>query len=149
MVHHTVKKNNNGIAGGTGTGFAPIDEELAALQDLGPKCRHLLTHGPMPVLATPIVLQIIQQNDKIEAENERRAQANMPLRPYLDPKDPRLDDFLAQQLLKFHLDTMMKDGAATIDRAMDGLKPLVGKRSPKSAREQAKSDRLARRYMRR
>ena len=149
MVHHRVKKNNNGLAAGRDRGAVPVHEELAALQDLGPKCRYALTAGPMPILAAPIVMQLIEQNEKIEAENERRAAANMPLKRYLDPKDPQLDEALAKGILKCHLDTMLKDGISDIERAMDGMKPLIGKRSPKSAREQAKADRLARRYMRR
>lgn len=147
---HLVKKNNNGRAAGVNTGFASIDEEFAALEDLGPKCRHALTAGPMPVLASKIVEQIIDYNDQVEAENEQlAAQGLQPRRRYLDPKDPQLDEALAKGVLQCHLETMLKDGISDLERATSGMKPLIGKRSPKSAREQAKAERLARRYMRR
>ena len=147
-MHHRVKKNSNGIAAAHSgrNGFAVVDQEFAALDDCGPLVRRVLTEGPMPILAVPVVAQIIAKNDEIEKKNEEREQQGLLPLPYLDLHDPRLDKFLAEQLLNFHLD-LMKD--STPDRAADGLKPLVGTRSAKSAREQAKSERLARRYMRR
>lgn len=117
--------------------------EMAALEDLGPKTRYALANAPLKILATSIVSQIIDINNKIEAENAEREARELPLRPYVDPKDPALDARLAQGVVSNQFELLHRD--RSIDEAMAGVVPLRAKPNPKSAREQIKAARLARR----
>lgn len=122
----------------------PAVLELAALDDLGPLTRAAICNAPLGVLAYSIVSQVVGVNDKIHAENIQRAALDMPLRPYLDPKDPRLDFNLAKGVKQHQFNLLAAD--RTPEDAQMGLVPLRGRPSPKSMREQRKAMRGTRRW---
>lgn len=136
--------SNSGI--GTPGAHALVlgEEEVAAMEDLGPKTRHAIDNAPLKMLATSIVSQVIDINDKIYEENQQRAQQGLPQRRYLDPKDPQLDENLARGVISYNLDLLQRD--RSIGDAMAGVIPLHGRPSPKSIREQRKAMRGARRW---
>lgn len=121
----------------------PAVLEMAALDDLGPKTRWAIRNGPLEILAYSITSQIVELNDKIELENQERAAAGRPLRPYADPKDPALDARLAQGVLSQQYQLLVGDGIASQD-ALDGCRPLQSKPSPKTMRERRRTERRIR-----
>lgn len=139
------RRGSNGVAAPNAGAVAGV-LELAALDDAGPALRSAIYNSPLPVLAYPVVAQIIEFNDKIEKENEERAAKGWPLRPYLDLRDPVLDLRLAQAVLDHAFTSLLTDTPE--DRARMGMKMLKGRMSPRTARENAKADRLARRFRR-
>lgn len=124
----------------------PIELELAALEDLGPKARFAITNAPLGTLAYALIVQVMDRNDKIEAENVERAAKGLPLRPYVDPKEPVLDELFAKHILKFNFESLKVE--RSIEDSLAGLKPMIGRQSPKSAREQRRAERASRRMMR-
>lgn len=126
------------------TGAVPSVFDLAALEDLGPRVRAVIVNAPIKMLAYPILKQIMDRNTVIEKENEQSAKFGGVQRPYLDPMDPQLDDFLAKQLLKFNFDLLLKD--RELEFATAGVIPLRPRPSPKSIREQRRAMRGARRW---
>lgn len=135
--------SNSGIGTPGQHALVPGHLEMAALEDLGPRTRYALANAPLKVLAYSIVSQIIDFNDRVHAENERRAAAGLAPKPYLDPKSPDLDDRLARGVVSNQLDLLQQD--RSIEDAIAGVTPLNRQPSPKSAREQRKAERLARR----
>lgn len=128
------------------TDRVPAVIEMAALEDLGPKTRYVICNSPLGMLATAIVDQVTNKNDEIEKENEQRAAQGLPQRPYIDPKDPSVDHFLAKQILEHNFELISKDRSFADARA--GLTPMTGRQSPKSLREQRRAERASRRMMR-
>lgn len=114
------------------------EHEMAALDDLGPMCRHVLVNGPLSVLAVSIVSQIVEYNDKLEAENAEREKQGLPPKRYLDPKAQELDRKLAQGALQLQVNLMASDRA--IEDAKMGLKPLVARPSAITHRERRKTE---------
>jgi hypothetical protein len=104
------------------TGRVPAVLELAALDDLGPQARSVIVYGPIPLLAYPVMVQIMDRNEAIEQENIRREFAGLPLRQYLNPKEPALDALIAKALADQSLTVMLKD--REMDFALQGMKPL-------------------------
>lgn len=131
--------SNTGHHPGT-NGRVPAVFDFASLDDLGPQTRAVIVNAPLPVLAYPVLKQIIDRNDTIEKENEQREAAGLALRPYLDPQDPRLDGFMAQQILQYNVELMCKDREREF--AEDGIVPLRGRYNPKTEREQRKLRRI-------
>lgn len=121
----------------------PVELELAALDDLGPRARSAVCNAPLGVLAFSIVSQIVDMNDKIEAENNERASKGLPLRQYLDPKHPDLDARLANGVISNQVE-LLRTERSNID-ATAGVRPLRARPSAKSVREQRRSDRASRR----
>lgn len=115
-------------------------QEMAALEDLGPKTRHALTNAPLKIHAVSIVSQIIDVNDQIEAENHKRAAAGQPQRPYLDPKNPDLDARLANGVLQHNVELLSADRG--IEEAIRGVRPLKARYNPKTERDQRKLRRV-------
>src|ERR1700752_453995 len=115
-------RSSNGAATLGRQGRVPAVLEMAALDDLGPRARSVIIYGPMPLLAYPVVAQIVERNKQIEQENIRRELANMPPRPYLDPKEPNLDARISQDLADENLPVMLKDRDPEF--CQQGMKPL-------------------------
>lgn len=138
---NALSENNPGRVEGV-----PVELELAALDDLGPKARYAVCNGPLPVLAYSVVIQLIEHNNKIKTKNEQLEAAGLPLRPYLDAKDPALDEALAKGIMQNNLNLLATE--RSIEDSLAGLRPMRGKPSAKSAREQLRTDRLSRRAMR-
>lgn len=126
-------------------GAIPVDIEMAALDDLGPRARGALLNLPLPILAAPIIAQIVEHNDKIEKENERRLTEGLllPQMPYIDPKHPMVDQKIAQSLVDMACGLLRLDHVAEID-VKASLRPLVGIPSAKSIREQRRAMRSVR-----
>lgn len=133
-----VKRGSNGANIPGRKGPALGSHEMAALDDLGPMTRKVLVDGPLSILASSIVSQIIEYNDKIEAENLELQKQGKPLKSYLDPKHPALDRKLAEGALALHVQMIATD--RSIEDAKIGLKPLVPKLSARSARERRKTE---------
>lgn len=133
-----VKRGSNGANVPGPRGMALASHEMAALDDLGPMTRKVLVEGPLSILATSIVSQIIEYNDKIEAENLDLANQGKPQKAYLDPKHPALDRKLAEGALALHVQMIATD--RSIEDAKMGLKPLVPRPSARSARERRKTE---------
>lgn len=124
----------------------PAVLELAALDDLGPKTRFAITHAPLSVLAYAVVTQVIERNEQIERENEIREAQGLPLRSYVDPKDPQLDALFAQHIVVDQIGLLAKE--RSIEDARAGVIPMHGRQSAKSLREQRRAERASRRFMR-
>lgn len=132
--------NHSGV-----TGNVPAVLDLAALDDLGPSTRSVITSAPIKMLAYPVMMQIMDRNDQIEKENEAIVAAGgTHLKPYLDPKDPRLDEVIANGLLRYQLDLLAAE--REIEFATAGIIPLRARPSPKSMREQRRAMRGSRRW---
>lgn len=119
--------------------------EMAALEDLGPRTIFTLKNMPLPMLAAGVISQIVEFNDKIEAENRRRVdeQLDLPQLPYLDPKDPQVDRRIAQSLVAQCATHLRRDNVLEVD-VQKAFLPLTGKPSPKSIREQRRAMRSSR-----
>jgi hypothetical protein len=117
--------------------------EMAALEDLGPRTVHALKNLPLPMLAAPIVQQIVDYNEKIEAENNRRFELDVPQLPYIDPKNPEVDQKIAQSLVDMTCGLLRLDKIEEVD-VKASLRPLVGRPSPRSLREQRRAQRKVR-----
>lgn len=118
-------------------------EEMAALDDLGPLARRAICNAALNMLAVTAVSQIIELNDKIEAENVEREKAGKPLRPYIDPKEPELDRRLAQAVIENNFALIANDielGDNALDWAKMSVKPLMARPSAKTARERRKTE---------
>lgn len=124
-------------------GGVPGSIEMAALEDLGPRAVHALKNLPLPMLATAIVSQIVEYNDKIAVENARRVETGFPQLRYLDPKDPALDAKIAQSAIDHICGLLRLDQVAEVD-VKASLRPLVGTPSPRSLREQRRARRKVR-----
>lgn len=136
-----LKRGSNG--GGNHPGRndrVPAVLDFASLDDLGPQARAVIVNGPLPTLAYPIVKQIVDKNDAIEKENEKRAELGLPLKPYLDPKDPNFDNFLASNLVQHNVKLLLEDRDPEFAHA--GIIPLRGRYNPKTEREQRKVRRV-------
>jgi hypothetical protein len=140
------RQNTNAVSQPGLQARIPAVLELAALDDLGPKARFALTHAPLATLAYAIVDQVLKRNELIEIENEQRAAEGLPLRPYIDPKDPRLDALFAQQIVADQVGLLARE--RSIEDARAGVIPMRGRQSPKSLREQRRAERASRRMMR-
>lgn len=134
------RRGSNAITQPGRNELIPIEHELAALDDLGPKTRYAIVNAPLSVLAVSIVSQIIEVNDKIEVENQQRAAQGLPLRRYLDPRNPDLDARLANGVMTSQFDLLHTE--RQVEDAMAGVRPLVGRMSPRTAREQRKVRRV-------
>jgi hypothetical protein len=139
-----VRTRNNGKAAPLGHSMAvPEPLELAALEDLGPLTRRAICESPLPTLAVSIVEQIIDINDKIEAENKLRQERGLPLRGYVDPKNPELDRRLAIGVVENVFKIIAGDeelGDRALDWAKMGVRPLIARPSSKTARERRKTE---------
>lgn len=126
-------------------GAIPVAIEMAALDDLGPRARGAILNLPIPILAAPVIAQIVEHNDKIEIENKRRHAEGwlLPQMPYLDPKHPVIDQKIAQSLIDMACGLLRLDNVAEID-VKASLRPLVGRPSAKSMREQRRAQRKVR-----
>ena len=124
-------------------GAVPAHIEMAALEDLGPRARYALLNMPLPILAAPIISQIVEHNDKIEAENNKRFDLDLPQMPYLDPKHPAVDQKIAQSIVDMACGLLRLDSVPEID-VKASLRPLIGRPSPKSLREQRRARRKVR-----
>lgn len=127
-------------------GAVPVEFELAALDDLGPRTKFAIVNSPLNTLAYAVIDQVIRKNDEIEAENEHRAAQGLPLRPYVDPKDPRLDALFAQHVVNDQFKLLQQERGVVEARA--GITPMNGRQSAKSLREQRRAERASRRMMR-
>jgi hypothetical protein len=136
-------QNSNAINQPGRSAGVPAVLEMAALDDLGPATRWAIRNSPLPILAYSITSQIVELNDKIEGENEVRAARGLPLRPYADPKDPRLDERLAQGVLQTQAKLLLDEGVQIQD-VQAGMKPLVSRPSPKTLRERRRTQRRIR-----
>jgi hypothetical protein len=117
-----LKRNHNARYQPGNHAAIPVELEFAAMEDLGPLTRRAICDAPLGMLAVPIVDQIIARNDQIEEENRKRATQGAPQIPYLDPKEPRLDAFMAQHVTKHNYELLLKE-RAPID-ALAGVQPL-------------------------
>lgn len=139
-----VRRLNNGRGVPAGTlGGVPELLELAALEDLGPLTRRAICESPLPTLAYSIVSQVIEINDKIEAENMQRAERDLPQLKYVDPKEPELDRRLAIGVVENNFKMIAGDvelGDRAVEWAKMGARPLVGIPSAKTARERRKTE---------
>lgn len=131
--------SNTGSHPGT-NGRVPAVYDFASLDDLGPETRAAIVNGPLAVLAYPVLKQILDYNEKAEQENEQRAAAGQPLKAYLDPKDPKLDAFLAKNVLRYNVDVMCKD--RELEFALAGVVPLKPRYNPKTERDQRRLRRI-------
>lgn len=140
-----VRRLNNGRAAPADRTIAvPEVLELAALEDLGPLTRRAICESALPTLAYSIVAQIIDVNEKIEAENVEREKRGEPLRGYIDPKHPELDRRFAVGVVENNFKLIAGDVALLGDRSVEwatmGIKPLVARPSAKTHRERRKTE---------
>lgn len=103
----------------------PRQDEMAALDSLGPLTRAMIHQSPIRFSAAAILQQF--------REFEEKQRARFP-GLNLDPKDPRLDRMIAEQLPMQALDAIRKDRSE--EDAQVGIKPLRANISVKSIREQ-------------
>lgn len=137
--------SNSGVGTPGRHALVPGHFELAAMEDLGPETRAALDYAPLKILATSIVSQIVDINDKVYQENLKLAEQGLPQRPYLDPKHPDLDRRLARGIVSNQVELLHQD--RSIDDALAGAIPLRARLpSPKSVREQRRAMRGARRW---
>lgn len=127
-------QNSNAINQPGRSAGVPAVLEMAALDDLGPRTRWAIRNSPLPILAYSITSQFVELNDRIEKENQERAAAGRPLRPYVDPRDDELDRRIAKGVMESQAQLLLDDGVQIQD-VNSGLKPLVSKPSPKTLRE--------------
>lgn len=138
-------RTSNSTMGPQFSGRVPGVLEMAALEDLGPRAVHALKNLPLPILATPIIQQIVEFNDKTEKENQRRLDEGLllPQLPYIDPKNPEVDQKIAQSLVDMTCGLLRLDKIEEVD-VKASLRPLVGRPSPRSLREQRRAQRKVR-----
>lgn len=136
-------RTSNSTMGPQFSGKVPGVLEMAALEDLGPRAVHALKNLPLPILASPIIQQIVDYNEKIEAENNRRFELDVPQLPYIDPKNPEVDQKIAQSLVDMTCGLLRLDKIEEVD-VKASLRPLVGRPSPRSLREQRRAQRKVR-----
>lgn len=133
-------RSSNGAAVLGLQGRVPVQLEMAALDDLGPRARAVIVNGPLSVLAYPVMKQIEDRNAAIEDENDQRYCAGLSLKPYLDPREPRLDAAIAQALANQHLTVMLKDREPEF--CEQGMKMLRPRRNPKTERYERRVRRI-------
>lgn len=142
----TIKRRRGDNGNGSPRAFTALvleHEEMAALDDLGPLTRRAICESPLNFLAVTIVSQIIKINDKIEIENMERAVDGRPLRAYIDPKHPDLDQRLAIGVVENGFTAIANDeelGDRALEWARMGVKTLVARPTAKTARERRKTE---------
>lgn len=135
-----LKRGSNGAAHPGQNGRIPTVLDLAALDDLGPQARAALVNAPLPILAYPVLKQVMDRNELIEQENIERAERGEKQKPYLDPNDARLDAFLADNILQYNVELLMKDRGREFATA--GVVPLKARYNPKTERDQRRLRRV-------
>jgi len=135
---HVRSSNGAGTLGRQGR--VPVTLEMEALDDLGPQARSVIVNGPISLLAYPVIDQITYRNEAIEQENTSRALAGLPQKPYLNPREPRLDAAIAQALADQHLTVMMRDREPEF--CEQGMKVLRPRRNPKTERYERRVRRI-------
>ena len=109
------------------------DEEMAALDALGPVTRQAIYDSPIRYSALPILKQVLD----FEEEQRQKLPEHLRAAFRIDPKDPRLDLNIARDLREDSLKTILKDRSA--EDANAGVIPLRARYSVKSIREQRRS----------
>lgn len=114
------------------------DEEMNALDALGPLTRQMIHNMPLRWSALAITRQIQDFEDKQRLKFPEHVRHLFKI----DPKDPRFDQMVADQLVEQALDAVRKDRSE--EDAQMGVTPLRARYSVKSLREQRRSKRASR-----
>lgn len=129
-----LKRGNNSSGFATTRIIISLNEELEALEKVGRATRQAILDCPVEFSAITILQEIERQ------EGVLSAQSGQPIK--LDPRLPDIDRFIAREI-------MLKAVAIiAVDRsrqdALDSIRPLRGKPSAKSVREQRRAMRRVR-----
>lgn len=119
------------------------DDEMAALEKLGPLTRRAIYESPIRYAAIGILGQI-------EAEQERlrlKYPEHLRHRVVVDPKDPRLDQSIARGLVIESAKTISLDRSR--EDAILAVKPIVPRRGSALDLKVLRQERAAERRMRR
>jgi hypothetical protein len=120
-----------------------VEDEMAALERLGPLTRRAIYEAPVRYAALGIIGQI-------EAEQERQRALypeHVRGRIVIDPKRPDLDRSLARGIAIESRKTIMRDRSEA--DALLGVKPIVPRRGAAADLKVLRSERAAERRMRR
>jgi hypothetical protein len=124
-----IKRGDN--AKGFAVAIVAIDlgEEMAALESLGRATRQAILDAPIKFSAATVLEEIARQEDILQLK------MGHPVK--LDPTLPDLDRFLASEVMRMSITIVAQDRSR--EDAMDSIRPLRGKPSPRSAREQRRA----------
>jgi hypothetical protein len=111
-----------------------IDDEMEALESLGRATRQAILDAPIKFSAATVMMEISRQERELTIKYGREVQ--------LDPTMPDLDRFLASEVMRKSILIVAQDRSR--EDAMSSIRPLRGKPSPKSVREQRRAMRRVR-----
>lgn len=111
-----------------------IDEEMEALESLGRATRQAILDAPIKFSAATVMMEIARQERELSVKYGREVT--------LDPTMPDLDRFLASEVMRKSILIVAQDRSR--EDAMSSIRPLRGKPSPKSVREQRRAMRRIR-----
>lgn len=123
------KRGDNAKGFKVGHVAVSIDQEMEALEKLGRATRQAIVNAPVKFSALTVILEIERQ------EGVLSAQAGYPVK--LDPTIHDLDLFLAREVMMKSAQIVALDRSK--EDALASIRPLLGKPSPKSVREQRKA----------
>jgi hypothetical protein len=115
-----------------------VDDEMAALEQLGPLTRCAIYDSPIRFSAVPI----LQQLREFEAEALKRIPQNKRHLYCINFAEPQFDRSIADGVLEEARKFILKDRSEY--DANIGIKPLIARVSVKSLREQRRSARRIR-----
>ena len=118
--------------------IGPSEDEMVALDALGPLTRRALCDAPVRYSAVPILLQIRE----FEEGQRARFPEHVRDRFRIDPAEPIFDQMVADGLREDARQLLLRDRSEY--DAQLGLKPLRAKVTVKSIREQRRSARRVR-----
>lgn len=115
-----------------------IEDEMAALEALGPLARRAICESPVRISAQPILKQLQ------EFEKKQLEKITENIRHYyrINFADPQFDGYVARGITEDARKTLLKD--CTEQDANTGVVPMVPRISVKSIREQRRSARRVR-----
>jgi hypothetical protein len=111
-----------------------IDDEMEALESLGRATRQAILDAPIKFSAATVMMEIARQERELTIKYGREVT--------LDPTMPDLDRFLASEVMRKSILIVAQDRSR--EDAMSSIRPLRGKPSPKSVREQRRAMRRIR-----
>jgi hypothetical protein len=111
-----------------------IDDEMEALESLGRATRQAILDAPIKFSAATVMMEIARQERELSVKYGREVT--------LDPTMPDLDRFLASEIMRKSMMIVAQDRSK--EDAMGSIRPLRGKPSPKSVREQRRAMRRVR-----
>lgn len=129
-----IKRGDNAKGFAVNIVAVSIGDEMAALENLGRATRQAILDCPIKYSAASVLKEVERQ--------EKELKIRMGPHVQLDPKLPDLDRFLAREVMRQSIVIVAQDRSQ--QDALDSVRPLRGKPSPKSIREQRRAMRRIR-----